>query len=228
MVFTLRAPVTLTFDLLTPKSIGFFYLIKAITLLSLNDLGQAVLELLTRYGFHSSGPVTLTFDPKINRSPVLNKDIHHMKFAGSGCNRIPIIERKRFSLFGPLWPWRLAYWPPKSIGFFYSIRAIILWSLNALGQRVLEILSRNGFHSSGPCDLDLWPTDPKINKVLLLNKGYHPMKFECSGSNGTPVIEWKPSVTDGQMDRANKIMSPPQGGALQRIWGDTGFDPRSH
>ena len=162
MVFTLRAPVTLTFDLLTPKSIGFFYLIKAITLLSLNDLGQAVLELLTRYGFHSSGPCDLDLwptDPKINRSPVLNKDIHHMKFAGSGCNRTPIIERKRFSLFGPLWPWRLAYWPPKSIGFFYSIRAIILWSLNALGQRVLEILSGNCFHSSGPWPwpLTYWP-----------------------------------------------------------------------
>ena len=191
MVFTLRAPVTLTFVLLTPKSIRFFYLIKAITLLGLNDLGQAVLELLTRYGFHSSGPVTLTFDPKINRSPVLNKDIHHMKFACSGCNRIPIIERKRFSLFGPLWPWRLAYWPPKSIGFFYSIRAIILWSLNARGQRVLEILSGNGFHSLGPCDLDLWPTDPKINRNPLLNKQICCIKIEGSGWNRTPVIERK-------------------------------------
>ena len=45
-VFTLRAPVTLTFDLLTPKSIGFFYSIKAITLWSLNALVQTVLQLL--------------------------------------------------------------------------------------------------------------------------------------------------------------------------------------
>jgi len=80
---------------------------------------------------------------------------------------------------------------PKSIGVFYSIRAITLWNLKALGQRVLELLSWNGFHSSGHCDLDLWPTDLKINRGLLLNKGYHPMKFECSGSKGTWVIERK-------------------------------------
>ena len=71
------------------------------------------------------------------------------------------------------------------------IRAIILWILKALGQRVLELLSGNGFHSSGHCDFDLSPTDPKINRGLLLNKGYHSMKFEGSGSKGTQVIEWK-------------------------------------
>ena len=139
-------------------------------------------------------PVTLTFDllnPKINRSPLLNKDIYHMKFEGSGWNRTPVIERKRFSLFRPLWPWPLIYWPPKSIGFFYLIRAITLWSLNALGQWVLELSRGNGFHSLDPCDLDLWPTDPNINRVFLLNKGYHPMKFEGSGSKGTRVIERK-------------------------------------
>jgi len=63
--------------------------------------------------------------------------------------------------------------------------------LKALGHRVLELLSGIGFHSSGHCDLDLWPTDPKINSGLLLNKGYHPMKFESSGSKGTWVIERK-------------------------------------
>jgi len=33
---------------------------------------------------------------------------------------------------------------------------------------VLELLSRNGFHSSGYCDRDLWPTDPKIYRVFIL------------------------------------------------------------
>ena len=111
-----------------------------------------------------------------------------MKFEGSGSKGTRVIERKRISLFGSLWPWPLTL---KSIGVFYSIRAIILWSLKALGQRVLELLSKNGFHSSGQCDLDLWPTNPKINRGLLLNKGYHPMKFEGSGSKGTRVIERK-------------------------------------
>jgi len=124
-----------------------------------------------------------------------------MKFEGSGSKGTWVIERKRFSLFGSLWPWPLTYWPPKSIGVFYSIRAITLWSLKALGLRVLELLSGNGFHSLGHCDLDLWPTDPKINRGLLINKGYNPMKFEGSGSKITRVIERKRSVTDGQTDR---------------------------
>ena len=42
---------------------------------------------------------------------------------------------------------------------------------------------------------------PKSIGVLLLNKGYHPMKFEGSGSKGTRVIEPKRSVTDGQTAR---------------------------
>jgi len=144
MVFTLPVTVTLTFDLLTPKSNGFFNLIKAITLWSLKALAQSVL----------------------------------------------VIERKRFSLFGSLWPWPLTFdlLTPKSEGVFYSIRATTLWSLKALAQRVLNLLSGNGFHSSSHCDLDLWPTDPKINRGLLFN---HPMKFEGSGSKGTRVIERK-------------------------------------
>jgi len=46
-VFTLRVTVTWTYDLLTPKSIEFFYSIRAITLWSLKALGQKVLELLS-------------------------------------------------------------------------------------------------------------------------------------------------------------------------------------
>ena len=82
-----------------------------------------------------------------------------------------------------------------------SIRAIILWKLKALGQRVLALLSGNSFYSSGHRDLDLWSTDPKINRVLLLNKGYHPIEFEGSGSKSTWVIERKRSVTDRQKDK---------------------------
>ena len=89
----------------------------------------------------------------------------------------------------------------------------------ALAQRVLELLSGNGFHSLGHCDLDLRPTDPKINKGLLLNKGYHPMKFEGSGSKCTRVIERKRSVTDGQTDRrtdgqGKTICLPQRGGDI--------------
>jgi len=141
--------VTLTFDLLTPKSIGVFDLIRAITLWSLKALGQRVLKLLSGNGFHSSNHCDLDHwptDPKINR-------------------------------------------------VFNLIRAITLWSLKALGQMVLELLSGNGFHSSGHCDLDLWPTDPKLNRDLWLNQGYHPMKFEGSGSEGEDITIFSSNKT---------------------------------
>ena len=107
----------------------------------------------------------------------------------------------------------------KSIGVFYLIRAITLWSLKALCQRVLELLSENGFYFSGHCDLYLWPTDPKINRGLLLNKGYHPMKFEgwVKGYSSYWAETKCDRRTDGQTDRrtdgqGKNNMSPPEGG----------------
>jgi len=154
--------VTLTFNLLTPKSLGFFNSIRAITLWRLKALAQMVLELLSGNGFHSLGHCDLDLwptdlkikgffysisatnlwslkalaqrvlkllsgngfhssshcdldlwptDPKINRGLLLDKGYHPMKLEGSGSKGTRVIERKRFSLFGLLWPWPLTYWP---------------------------------------------------------------------------------------------------------------------
>jgi len=176
-----------------PKSIGFFYSIRAIILWSFKAQGLRVLELLSENGFHSSGHCDLDLwptDPKINRGLQLNKSYHPMKFECLSLKGTRVIEGKLFSLFGSV-TLTFDLLTPKSIGFLYSIRATTLWSLKALAQRVLKLLSGNGFHSSSHCDLDLWPTDPKINRGLLLNQGYHPMEFEGSGSKGTRVIERK-------------------------------------
>ena len=51
---------------------------------------------------------------------------------------------------------------------------------------------------------------------MNINKGYHPMKFEGSGSKGTCVIERKRSVTDGQTDKAKIICVPQRGGDINR------------
>ena len=104
--------------------------------------------------------------------------------------------RKAMNEVWPFWNGSV-YYGKKNMHIYIwtSIRAIILWSLKALGQRVLALFSGNSFYSSGHRDLDLWSNDPKINRVLLLN---HPMKFEGSGSKGTRVIERKRSVTDRQ------------------------------
>ena len=120
----------------------------------------------------------------------INKGYHPMKFESSGSKGTGVIKKMFFTLrvtviliFDLL--------TPKSTAVFSSIRAITLWSLKALGQRVLELLSGNGFHSWGHSDLDLWPTDPNIKRGLQFNKSYHPMKFEGCGSDYTWVIERK-------------------------------------
>jgi len=174
--------VALTFDQQTQKTVGFFYSIGAITLCTFKALGQAELKLLAIYGFYFSGPCALDLSPT----------------EGSGWKRTPVIEWNVFTYGAPV-TLTFDLLSPKSIGFFYSIRAIILWSFKALCQWVLELLSGNGFHSSGHCDLDLWPTDPKINRVFIINKGYHPMKFEGSGSKGTCVIERKQFLLFGSL-----------------------------
>lgn len=74
------------------------------------------------------------------------------------------------------------------------------------GEKALKLLSGNNFHTSGPCDLDLWTIDPNNIPNLPLTEIYHPMKFKDSESKGTLVIAQKRNVTDGQ-DKNN--MSPP-------------------
>jgi len=77
-----------------------------------------------------------------------------MKFDGSGLKGTQVIEQTVFTLRVTV-TLTFDILTPKSIGAFYSIRAITLKSLKALGQRVLKLLSGNGFHSLGQCDLDL-------------------------------------------------------------------------
>ena len=156
--------------------------IRAIILWSLKALGQRVLALLSGNSFYTSGHRDLDLwstDPKINRVLLLNKGYHPMKVEGFGPKGTRVIERKRSVTDSRRINWQgnyVAYrahvtltfdlLTPKSNGFFNSIRAITLWSLKALAQRVLELLSGKGFHSLGHCDLDLWPTDPKIKRIL--------------------------------------------------------------
>jgi len=56
-----QAPVALTFDQQTQKTVGFFYSIWTITLFTFKALGQAELKLLAIYGFTFRDSVPLTF-----------------------------------------------------------------------------------------------------------------------------------------------------------------------
>jgi len=153
--------------------------------------GTCVIERKQFLLFGLPWPRPMIYWPKINRVLLLNKGYHPMKFYGSGSKGTGVFKRKMVFTLRVTVTLTFDLLTPKSKGFLNSIRAIALLSLKALAQRVLKLLSGNGFHTSSHCDLDLWPTDPKINMGLLLNKGYHPMTFEGSGSKGARVIEPK-------------------------------------
>ena len=103
---------------------------------------------------------------------------------------------------------------PISIGVFYLIRAITLWSLKALGQKVLELLSGNEFQSSGNCDLDLWPTDPNIKRVFYLIRAITLWSMNALGQKVLKLLRGKRSMTDGLTDRRTrqKQYVSPRGG----------------
>ena len=112
-------PLTLTFDLLTWKSIGIIYSPRTIYLPSLKLLGQSVLELSVAQG-------------------------ESTKFEASGAKRSWVISCTRWSkLARPLTlTFDLLTW--KSIGIIYSPRTIYLPSLKLLGQSVIELSVAQG------------------------------------------------------------------------------------
>ena len=56
----------------------------------------------------------------------------------------------------------------KPIAFFYFPGWTFGKGLRQLGQGVIKILIRNGLGTIDPCVLDLWSSDPKIDRVPLL------------------------------------------------------------
>ena len=86
--------LTLTFDLLTWKSIGIICSIRTIYLPSLKLLGQSVLELSVAQGevnWHDLWPTDL----KINRDHLLTRDYLPTKFEVSGAKRYWVISCTR-------------------------------------------------------------------------------------------------------------------------------------
>ena len=117
--------------------------------------------------FHSSGPCGSDLwptDPKNSGVLLLNRGYYPMYFQGSGSSGTQVIGDLRFLLFGTLCPWPFTYWRLwVKKNACYWVECVHLW---------------------GPCDFDLSPTVPKINRVFLLKKGYHPMKCQGSRVNG--------------------------------------------
>ena len=129
-------------------------------------------QVIERQQFSVTDPCDLNLcptDPKNNRVLLLNKGNQYMKFEVRRWNSTKVIKMEMvFSLREPL-TLTFDLLTPKAIRFL---------SLKSIGETVLKLLSGNGFQFTGPCELDLWPTDAKNTRDLLLNKGNQQMKFE--------------------------------------------------
>jgi hypothetical protein len=88
----------------------------------------------------------------------------------------------------------LDLWPndPPKKGFFPLLSAIMWSSLVKIQYTELKLscgndpVVKNSIYSNG--DLDLWPNDPKIDRVLPLPQGNHVVKFGKDPINRTKVI----------------------------------------
>ena len=95
----------------------------------------------------------------------------------------------------------LDLWPNDSkINRFFPFHRGIMWSRLVKIQYTELKLScgndpvvKNSIYSNG--DLDLWPNDPKINRVLPLLQGNHVAKSGKDPIYRTKVIVWKPLWT---------------------------------
>jgi uncharacterized protein Usg len=92
------------------------------------------------------------------------------------CGNDPVVKKYIYSNSD------LDLWPndPKIKGFFPFHRAIMWSSLVKIQYTELKLCGNDPvvkkcIHSND--DLDLWPNDPKINKILPLPQGNHMVKF---------------------------------------------------
>jgi hypothetical protein len=124
--------------------------------------------------------VTLTFDPKINRVLPLPQGNHVAKYGKDPLYRTKVIVRKHY---------KYNFWQQGRfhmitlVLYFGSLPNLTTWFPCVRGRTLSKIL----FIVS---DLDLWPNDPKINRILPLPQGNHVVKFGKDPIYKTKVI-WK-------------------------------------
>ena len=128
-----------------------------------------------------------SIDLTINRDHLLIKDYLPTKFEAPGAKRCWVIRCTRFGRL--TWSLTLTFdlltW--LSIGIIYSSRTTYqVWSL--WGKALLSYPLHKVWETDMTFDLDLWPTDPTINRDHLLIKDYLPTKFEACGAKRSGVI----------------------------------------
>ena len=169
-VNTFFVTVNLTFDLVTWKSIGVICQSWSMYLWSFMILGLSILELSSENHFTVLSHPDLDLWPsdlKINRGHLRVMINVPMKFHDPRPNYSWVIIQETILLFRVTvtLTFDLVTW--KSIGVICESWSMYLWSFMILGLSVLELSSGNHFTISSHCDLDLWPSDLKINRGHL-------------------------------------------------------------
>ena len=103
--------VTLTFDPVTPKSIGFLCYQGW---MCLRKVGQGLLELLIGNAFGTFNPSDFDLwlsDPKINRVPMLPRMDVWTRYEEGWSRLSRVIDQKRFWHIWQWWPWPMTQWP---------------------------------------------------------------------------------------------------------------------
>ena len=167
--------MTLTFDLMSPRSRGVICRSWPISLSTFMILGLSFLQLWSGNDFTVSGPCDLwPYEPKINRGLLLVMTNLPINFHDPRPKGSPLIIRKWFFCLGPR---DLDLMSPKSIGVICQSWPTSLSTFRILGLSILQLSSGIDFTVSGPCDLDLWPYEPKINRGLLPLMNNLPINF---------------------------------------------------
>jgi hypothetical protein len=108
--FHVQVTVTLTFNLMTSKSIGVIYWSFPMPIFILLTVGQVIFKLSLRQKFHVHGHCDLDLwrdDLKMNRGHLLVIPNTHVKFEDIGSRHCQVIIQTRISCSRSLWPWHL-------------------------------------------------------------------------------------------------------------------------
>ena len=184
--------MTLTFDLLTSKSIGRILDSWWVSVWSFMIIGWLQSQLSPGNHFQITMRHDLDlwpFDLKINRAHPWLMGSKCMKFHDHWLITESVIVRKPFSNNHAPWPWPLT---SKSIGRILDSWWVSVWSFMIIGWLQSQLSSGNHFQITMRHDLDLWPFDLKINRAhpwLMVSKC---MKFHDHRLITESVIVRKP------------------------------------
>lgn len=131
--WNINGTVSLTFALLTPKTIRVFYSTRTTILWSLKALAQMVTNYWAETILTFKVTVTLTFDQLIPKTIIILSKTNHPMQCGTkrySSNWAQTVFSFKITVI-------LTSWPQKAIEILFYIKAIIQWRLKALGQKKL-------------------------------------------------------------------------------------------